>query len=157
MQVTYTTLIDGCVRTSKAETGRELFAEMLANGVQPNVVTYNTLLRACAADSQADLQVCAVQAFKEVHTWQILVFGICSIPHSSSSVLVPPSIALHCLSGHLVPCLLFESWLLGVDAASHARAKVMQDVQSGYATTEPLSAALESLTCNGNTCFTLGY
>lgn len=78
MQVTYTTLIDGCVRTSKAETGRELLSEMLANGVQPNVVTYNTLLRACAADSQTDLQVCAVKAFKEVHTWQNLVFGICN-------------------------------------------------------------------------------
>lgn len=57
MQVTYTTLIDGCVRTGNTESGRALLSEMLANGVQPNVVTYNTLLRAYALDDQADMQV----------------------------------------------------------------------------------------------------
>ena len=58
MQVTYSTLIDGCVRAGDADTGKALLSEMLAQGVKPNVVTYNTLLRAYATDEHTDMQVC---------------------------------------------------------------------------------------------------
>jgi len=57
VQVTYSTLIDGCVREGNVATGRELLSEMVAAGVKPNAVTYNTLIRAYAMDDQVDMQV----------------------------------------------------------------------------------------------------
>lgn len=57
MQVTYSTLIDGCVRENAIETGKELLSEMVAGGVKPNAVTYNTLLRAYAKDDKVEMKV----------------------------------------------------------------------------------------------------
>lgn len=56
--MTYSTLIDGCVRAGAVDTGKELLREMVAAGVKPNSVTYNTLLRAAAMDDKVELQVC---------------------------------------------------------------------------------------------------
>ncbi len=58
LQVTYSTLIDGCVRAGSVATGKELLSEMVAGGVKPNAVTYNTLIRASAMDDKVDTQVC---------------------------------------------------------------------------------------------------
>ena len=57
MQVTYSTLIDGCVREGAIDTGKQLLTEMVARGVKPNAVTYNTLLRAYAMDDMVDVKV----------------------------------------------------------------------------------------------------
>lgn len=57
MQVTYSTLIDGCVREGAVDTGRQLLTEMVARGVKPNAVTYNTLLRAYAMDDKVEMKV----------------------------------------------------------------------------------------------------
>ena len=57
LQVTYSTLIDGCVRKGKLDTGKALLSEMMAAGVQPNAVTYNTLMRAYAKDDKVDMKV----------------------------------------------------------------------------------------------------
>ncbi len=57
-QVTYSTLIDGFVRAGSIDTGKELLSEMVAGGVKPNAVTYNTLIRAYAMDDKVDMQVC---------------------------------------------------------------------------------------------------
>ncbi|DBA92143.1 TPA: hypothetical protein ACH3X1_015865 [Trebouxia sp. C0004] len=51
-EVTYSTLIDGCVRAGVIDTGKELLSEMVAGGVKPNAVTYNTLIRAYAMDDK---------------------------------------------------------------------------------------------------------
>ena len=59
LQVTYSTLIDGCVRAGSIDTGKELLSEMVAGGVKPNAVTYNTLIRAYAMDDKVDMQVCS--------------------------------------------------------------------------------------------------
>ena len=56
-QVTYSTLIDGCVRQGAVDTGKQLLTEMVALGVKPNSVTYNTLLRAYAMDDKVDMKV----------------------------------------------------------------------------------------------------
>ena len=52
-------LIDGCVRAGVIDTGKELLSEMVAGGVKPNAVTYNTLIRAYAMDDKVDMQVCS--------------------------------------------------------------------------------------------------
>ena len=57
LQVTYSTLIDGCVRKGDVDTGKQLLTEMVAAGVKPNAVTYNTLLRAYALDDKVDMKV----------------------------------------------------------------------------------------------------
>lgn len=57
LQVTYSTLIDGCVRQGAVDTGKRLLTEMVAGGVKPNAVTYNTLLRAYASNDRADMKV----------------------------------------------------------------------------------------------------
>ena len=57
LQVTYSTLIDGCVRKGKLDTGKALLSEMTAAGVKPNAVTYNTLMRAYAKDDKVDMKV----------------------------------------------------------------------------------------------------
>jgi pentatricopeptide repeat protein len=44
-QVTFTTLIDGCVRAGDVGAARGLLLEMRSAGVAPNVVTFNALLR----------------------------------------------------------------------------------------------------------------
>ena len=36
---------------------------MIAQGVKPNAVTYNTVLRGCATDNSTDMQVCLGIAF----------------------------------------------------------------------------------------------
>lgn len=56
-QVTYSTLIDGCVREGAIDTGKQLLTEMVGLGVKPNAVTYNTLLRAYALDDKVDMKV----------------------------------------------------------------------------------------------------
>ena len=55
--MTYSTLIDGCVREGATDTGKQLLTEMVALGVKPNAVTYNTLLRAYALDDKVDMKV----------------------------------------------------------------------------------------------------
>ena len=55
--MTYSTLIDGCVRKGDVDTGKQLLTEMVALGVKPNAVTYNTLLRAYALDDKVDMKV----------------------------------------------------------------------------------------------------
>ncbi|KAL3156917.1 hypothetical protein ABBQ38_001179 [Trebouxia sp. C0009 RCD-2024] len=55
-EVTYSTLIDGCVREGAVDTGRQLLTEMVARGVKPNAVTYNTLLRAYAMDDKVEMK-----------------------------------------------------------------------------------------------------
>ena len=57
LQVTYSTLIDGCVREGAVDTGKLLLTEMVSFGVKPNAVTYNTLLRAYASNDRADMKV----------------------------------------------------------------------------------------------------
>ena len=55
--MTYSTLIDGCVREGAIDTGKQLLTEMVGRGVKPNAVTYNTLLRAYAMDDKVDVKV----------------------------------------------------------------------------------------------------
>ena len=66
LQVTYSTLIDGCVRAGVISTGKELLSEMVAGGVKPNAVTYNTLIRAYAMDDKVEMQVCSCIATESV-------------------------------------------------------------------------------------------
>jgi len=68
-QVTYSTLIDGCVRAGVIDTGKDLLSEMVAGGVKPNAVTYNTLIRAYAMDDKVDMQVCSCIATELVRVW----------------------------------------------------------------------------------------
>ena len=52
-QVTYSTLIDGCIRIGDLETAEGLAASMAEEGIPPNAFTYNTLLRGyCAAGTK---------------------------------------------------------------------------------------------------------
>lgn len=57
LQVTYTTLIDGYVRDCDVQAAKDLMTDMIAVGVKPNVVTYNTLLRGYAEDDAVKMEV----------------------------------------------------------------------------------------------------
>ena len=59
VQVTYSTLLDGCVKSGQTRAARAVLSQMQRLGLQPNSVTYNSLLRGLAQDEQTDLQVCA--------------------------------------------------------------------------------------------------
>ena len=59
VQVTYSTLLDGCVKSGQTRAARAVLSQMHRLGLQPNSVTYNSLLRGLAQDEQIDLQVCA--------------------------------------------------------------------------------------------------
>ena len=58
VQVTYSTLLDGCVKSGQTRAARAVLSQMQRLGLQPNSVTYNSLLRGLAQDEQIDLQVC---------------------------------------------------------------------------------------------------
>ena len=56
-QVTYTTLIDGCVRGRVLDQAEALLDEMIAAGIRPNAVTFNALLHGHASSPDCDLKV----------------------------------------------------------------------------------------------------
>ncbi len=58
MQVTYTTLIDGVVKSGDMPAATQLWLDMQQSRVQPNAATFNTLLAGLAASpDSASLQV----------------------------------------------------------------------------------------------------
>ena len=56
-QVTYSTLMDGCVRGGRLRSAERLLRGMARRGVPPNAVTFNILLRGVCARSNSPLQV----------------------------------------------------------------------------------------------------
>jgi pentatricopeptide repeat protein len=56
-QITYTTLIDGCVRARDLFLAEELLQDMRFTGVHPNTVTFNIMLRGYCQESHRPIQV----------------------------------------------------------------------------------------------------
>lgn len=57
MQVTYTTLIDGCVRVGDLFLAEELLRDMQFMGVSPNTITFNIMLRGYCEGLNRPVQV----------------------------------------------------------------------------------------------------
>ena len=51
--ITYSSLISACEKAGEWQLALDLFGEMHAEGVQPNTVTYNSLITACAQGEPA--------------------------------------------------------------------------------------------------------
>lgn len=58
VQVTYTTLVDGCVRAGDLFLAEEMLRDMHLTGVPPNTVTFNIMLRGYCQWSDRPIQVC---------------------------------------------------------------------------------------------------
>ena len=63
VQVTYTTLVDGCVRAGDLFLAEELLRDMQFTGVPPNTVTFNIMLRGYCQWSDRPIQVCYPLSF----------------------------------------------------------------------------------------------
>lgn len=57
VQVTYSTLIDGWVKAGAVERASQLLQEMRRQGLKPNAITYNTLLKGYCSVTPASLPV----------------------------------------------------------------------------------------------------
>lgn len=57
MQITYTTLVDACVRTGDLFLAEEMLRDMQSMGVPPNTITFNILLRGYCQWSSQPIQV----------------------------------------------------------------------------------------------------
>ncbi len=57
VQITYTTLVDGCVRAGDLFLAEEVLRDMQFMGVPPNTVTFNIMLRGYCKSSTRPIQV----------------------------------------------------------------------------------------------------
>ena len=64
-QVTYITIMDGFARQGDAKACRAVLRRMSAQGVEPDVVAYNILLRVSVFDSPPWQEVCSLHLWSQ--------------------------------------------------------------------------------------------
>lgn len=85
--ITYSSLISACEKAGRWELALDLFSEMHREGCKPNVVTYNSLIAACAQGAQPSAKLGPVTA------WSLLVLHAPLSLHGS--LLLRGSLSLH--------------------------------------------------------------
>jgi pentatricopeptide repeat protein len=91
VQVTYTTLVDGCVRAGDLFLAEEMLRDMHFTGVPPNTVTFNIMLRGYCQWSDRPIQVCHPTALSlKLHACKIHSF----IQRSPDTALCLPALIL---------------------------------------------------------------